>query len=69
MSLTYEVINNPDIVEEYIDDYLYNRLKHDGTKGIQDFIAGGHHLGFYNNGNLVGIITFADHGGYFMAHV
>ena len=44
MMITYKIINNTDIVKEYIDDYLYNRLKRDDTKGIMDFIEGGIHL-------------------------
>lgn len=68
MALTYRVINNLDIVTEYIDDYLYNRLKDDSTKSVDEFIVGGIHLGFYMGDRLVGIITLIKHGSYYMAH-
>lgn len=55
--INYSVINNTDIVTEYIDDYLYKRLKFDDRPDSY-FLDGGVHLGFYNNDRLIGIVTF-----------
>lgn len=66
--LTSELITDESIIIDYIDDYLYDRLKNDNTINVNDFIAGGEHIAIKNNHKIVGIISFGIKNGYAMIH-
>lgn len=67
-SLSFEKINDKNIIINYIDDYLYDRLKDDNTNSINDFIEGGEHIAIKSMGSIVGIIGFGINDGYAMIH-
>ena len=56
--LSCVIIDDVNIIKEYIDDYLYKKLARDGSDKLSDFISGGFHLGFYNDSRLIGVISF-----------
>lgn len=66
--LTSEIITDESIVLEYIDDYLYDRLKDDNTKDVGDFVNGGEHMAIKSKDRIVGIISFGVKDGYSMIH-
>lgn len=57
--LTTEIITDKAVVIDYIDEYLYDRLSHDNTVGVGDFVDGAAHLAIKNKDRIVGIISFA----------
>lgn len=67
--LTSEIIADGSIVIDYIDDYLRNRLKDDGTEDIGELaIDGGVHLGCFNKNRLIGVVSFGLFDGYCVIH-
>ncbi len=56
--LTAEIITDKAVVIDYIDEYLYDRLKSDNTKGVGDFVDGAAHIAIKKKDRIVGVISF-----------
>lgn len=67
-NLSVHKIDDDSVVIDYIDDYLYDRLKHDETKSSSDWIDGAIHLAIKNKNRTVGIISFLINDDYAMIH-
>lgn len=67
-NLSFERITDDNVVIDYIDDYLYDRLSHDETKSINDWISGGHHISIKNEGRIVGVVSITVDEDYAVIH-
>lgn len=66
--LTSELISDESIVINYIDEYLYGRLRDDKTKSVGDFVNGGGHIAIKSKDRIVGIISFGLNKDHAMIH-